>query len=63
MLLIPDYSKHFIIEADASLFAMGAVLLQVDSNREEHPTGYLSLSLKPTERNYQVYDRELYTII
>jgi hypothetical protein len=63
VLLIPDYTKPFIIEADASLFATGAVLLQEDSNGDEHPTGYLSLSLQPAERNYQVYDRELYAII
>jgi len=49
VLLIPDYSKPFIIEADASLFATGAVLLQEDSNRDEHPTGYLSHSLDPAE--------------
>jgi hypothetical protein len=63
VLLIPDYTKPFVIEADASLFATGAVLIQEDSNGDEHPTGYLSTSLNPAERNYQVYDRELYAII
>jgi hypothetical protein len=63
VLVIPDYTKPFIIEADASLFATGAVLLQEDSNGEEHPAGYLSLSLNPAERNYQVYDREFLAII
>jgi hypothetical protein len=63
VLLIPDYEKPFIIEADASLFATGAVLLQEDANGDEHPTGYLSNSLNPAERNYQVYDRELMAII
>jgi hypothetical protein len=60
---ISDYKKPFIIEADASLFATGAVLLQEDSNREEHPTGFLSNSLNPAKRNYQVYDRELLVIM
>jgi len=63
VLLIPNYSKPFIIEANASLFATGAVLLQEDSNGDEHPTGYLSHSLDPAERNYQVDDRELFAII
>lgn len=63
VLLIPDYIKPFIIEADASLFATGAVLLQEDSNREEHPTGFISSSLNPAEQNYQVYERELLAII
>jgi len=50
VLLIPDYLKPFIIEADASLlFATGAVLLQEDSNGDGHPTGYLSHSLNPAE--------------
>jgi hypothetical protein len=45
------------------MFATGAVLLQEDSNGEEHPTGFLSNSLNPAERNYQVYDRELLAIM
>ena len=42
------------MEADTSLFASGAVLLQEDSNGEEHPLGFLSTSFNTTERNYQV---------
>src|SRR5258705_13949899 len=45
VLIIPDYSKPFIIEADASLFATGAVLLQEDANGDEHPAGYISHTL------------------
>jgi hypothetical protein len=45
------------------MFTTGAVLLQTDSNGEEHPTGYLSSSLNSAERNYQVYDQELLAII
>ena len=63
MLIILDYKKPFIIEADASLFVTGAVLIQEDNNGDEHPTGFLSLSLNPAERNYQVYDREFLAII
>ena len=63
VLIILDYSKPFIIEADASLFATGAVLLQEDSNGEEHPAGYLSHSLDSAQRGYQVYDREFLAIL
>ena len=56
VLVIPDYSKPFVIKADTSLFATGVVLLQEDSNGEEHLAGYLSHSLTPAEQNYQVYD-------
>jgi hypothetical protein len=52
VLIIPDYETPFIIEADTSLFATEAVLLQKDSNGDEHPAGYFSKSLTAGERNY-----------
>ena len=42
---------------------MGAVLIQEDDNGDKHPAGFLSHSFTSTERNWQVYDRELFTII
>ncbi len=32
VLLMPDRTKHYEIECDASLFATGAILLQQDTN-------------------------------
>ena len=63
VLLMPNYSKPFEIESDASLYATGAVLLQQDTNGEWHPVAFHSQSMSPTEWNYQVYDRELMAII
>jgi len=63
VLLMPDYNKAFEIESDALLYAMGAILLQQDTNGEWHPVAFHSQSMSPTERNYQVYDRELMAII
>ena len=63
ILLILNMSKPFEIEADASLYATGAVLHQEDTNGEQHPVAYYSKSLSPPERNYQVYDREFLAII
>ena len=48
---------------DASLFAAGAILLQEDTNGDLHPCAYFSHTFLPTERNYNIYDRELLTII
>ncbi|ESK87517.1 reverse transcriptase-rnase h-integrase [Moniliophthora roreri MCA 2997] len=62
ILIMLDVSKPFIIEADASKWAMGAVLKQKGADGEWHPCGYLSKSLSPTERNYEIYDRELLAI-
>uniref|UniRef100_A0A0W0G3N4 Reverse transcriptase RNase H-like domain-containing protein n=1 Tax=Moniliophthora roreri TaxID=221103 RepID=A0A0W0G3N4_MONRR len=59
---MPDVDKPFIIEADASKWATGAVLRQKGADGEWHPCGYLSKSLSPTEQNYEIYDRELLAI-
>ncbi|ESK87696.1 reverse transcriptase-rnase h-integrase [Moniliophthora roreri MCA 2997] len=62
ILIMPDIDKPFIIEADASKWATGVVLRQKGTDGKWHPCGYLSKSLLPTERNYEIYDRELLAI-
>ncbi|ESK95482.1 reverse transcriptase-rnase h-integrase [Moniliophthora roreri MCA 2997] len=59
---MPDDRKPFIIEADASKWATGAVLKQQGSDGELHPCGYISHAFTATERNYEIYDRELLAI-
>ena len=61
--MMPDHTKPFQIESDASKVATGAVLMQPDSNGDRHPCAFLSKTLSPTERNYEIYDRELLGII
>ena len=61
--MMPDQSRPFQIEADASKYATGAVLTQTDSNGDRHPVAFISKTLSPTERNYEIYDRELLSII
>uniref|UniRef100_A0A0W0FPL4 Putative reverse transcriptase-rnase h-integrase n=1 Tax=Moniliophthora roreri TaxID=221103 RepID=A0A0W0FPL4_MONRR len=56
ILVMPDASKPFVIEADTSKWATGAVLKQKGTDGEWHPCSYLSKSLSPTERNYEIYD-------
>jgi hypothetical protein len=63
ILLMPNPEKPFTIESDASKFASGAVLHQQDINRDWHPCGYISHSFNQTERNYEIYDQELFSII
>jgi len=63
VLLLPDQTRPFQIESDASKYASGAVLMQTDVNGDRHPCAYLSKSFSPAERNYEVYDRELLGII
>src|SRR5258707_3696274 len=58
----PDPSKHFILDTDASAHAVGASLSQ-EFDDGFHPTAYFSKSLTAPERNYDIYDRELLSII
>ena len=63
VLMIPNQSKPFQIEAGASKFATEAVLTQTDSNGNHHPVAFISRTLSPMDRNYEIYDQELLSII
>ena len=63
VLMMPDQARPFQIEADASKYASGAVLTQMDSNGDRHPVAFLSKMFMETERNYEIYDRELLGMI
>jgi reverse transcriptase-like protein/integrase-like protein/chromodomain-containing protein/p58 integrase-like protein len=63
VLMMPDQSKPFQIETDASKYATGAVLTQLDINGDRHPVSFISKTFSPAERNYEIYDRELLAII
>jgi RNase H-like domain found in reverse transcriptase len=63
VLLMPNQSKPFQIESDASKVATGVVLTQLDSNRDRHPVAFLSKTFTGTERKYEIYDQELLGIM
>jgi hypothetical protein len=63
VLLMPDQSKPFQIESDASKVATGAVLTQLDSSGDRHPVAFLSKTFSETKRKYEIYNRELLGII
>ena len=63
VLMMPDQTKLFQIKTDASKYASGAILTQTDMNGNRHPIAFLSKTFTETERNYDVYDRELLAII
>lgn len=63
LLMQPDPSKPFYLETDASAVATGAVLRQLDKDNQLRPIGYISQALNQTQRNWQIYDRELFAII
>ncbi len=51
-----------MLEADTSKGAIGAVLSQ-KQNGVWQPVAFMSKSLSATERNYEIYDKELLTIM
>ena len=63
VLRLPDLSKPFVVQTDASKLGTGAVLLQMDDAGVPHPCAYLSQALVGAEQNYQVYDLELLAVI
>jgi len=57
-------SEPFHIEADSSDFASGAVLSQQLPGEEKwHPVAFYSKFLSLVERNYEIHDKEMLTII
>ena len=60
---MPDHMKPFQIKCDTLKYASGAVLTQLDSNGDRHPWAFISKTFSLTERNYEIYDRELLVII
>ena len=62
VLRLPDPSKDYFIEADASKFAIGAVLYQKEG-RAKHPVAYISRKMNSAERNYPIQEQELLALI
>uniref|UniRef100_A0A803TSC6 Reverse transcriptase domain-containing protein n=1 Tax=Anolis carolinensis TaxID=28377 RepID=A0A803TSC6_ANOCA len=62
ILIHPDVDKPFVVEADASSYALGAVLSQRDSSGTLRPCGFYSRQLTPFEQNYTIWEKELLAI-
>jgi hypothetical protein len=64
VLILPNHDQLYHIKADISGFVTGVVLSQLSSEDNKwHPVVFLSKSLSEIERNYQIYDMEMLTII
>lgn len=58
MLAVPDFTKTFIVETDASNGGIGAVLMQ-----DGHPISFISRSLGPKWQHLSVYEKELLALV
>lgn len=58
VLQVPDFTKQFVVETDASDFGIGAVLMQ-----DQHSVAYLSKALGPRNQALSVYEKECLAIL
>ena len=62
VLIVPDFSRPFVVQTDASNVGIGAVLTQKGADDKEHPVAFASRKLKPRE-NYSVVEKECLAIV
>ena len=52
ILALPDFSKPFVLECDASREGIGAIL-----KKGQHPIDFESRKLQPHQEIYSIYDK------
>ena len=63
VLTIPDWTKEFKIQTDASATGLGFILMQKNNEGIDHPVAYGSRKLLPREINYSTIEREALAIV
>jgi hypothetical protein len=58
VLRLPDFSLEFMMETDACINGVGAVLMQ-----KSHPLAFLSKALRPKNQAFSIYDKECLAIM
>jgi hypothetical protein len=59
----PDPMRQYVLNTDASGFAIAAVLSQQQPDGTTRPVAYYSRKMNAAERNYDVHDKELLAIV
>ena len=63
VLQLPDFSKLFIVQVDASERGLGAILCQVGEDSQEHPVVYCSRKLLPREQVLATVEKECLPLV
>jgi hypothetical protein len=58
-----DPERKIMVETDASNLIIVRVLSQYDHDNILHPVAYFSRKHSPAKINYEIYDKELLTIV
>ncbi|KAH9266366.1 hypothetical protein BASA83_010604 [Batrachochytrium salamandrivorans] len=59
----PDDSRPFILETDASDYAISGVLSQYDDSITLRPIAFYARQMNSAEQNYEIYDKELLAVV
>jgi hypothetical protein len=54
-----DPHHEYIVETDASDFALGRTLSQTTKDRKLYPNAFYSRKCSPAEINYEIHNKEL----
>ena len=63
VLAYPSFSKEFVLETDASIEGLGAVLSQAQGDGRLHPIAFASRALSQAERNYSITELETLAVV
>ena len=60
---MPKDEGRYWVEANASDYTTGAILSQEQPGGKWKPVAFVSKTLNETERNYQIYDKEMLAVM
>ena len=63
MLAYLSFDRDFILETDASIKGLGAVLSQRQEDEKLHPIAFASRALNPQEKNYAITELETLAVV